>query len=435
MALRNELLVKGTESFARGEMESLILHDGAVELDSAAGKRLPMGSYSTPETAMPAFCNLSVSWNADLPKGTLLEVEARVLVGSNWSGWFSFGKWSTYYPRRSENNPAGPGDEVFLIGDNLTVTAPGGATGVQLRAQLYSDGEKQTPRLWLLAASVRPLHWEKETGLPVNRKVYLAGYSVTGRDPRFMGSRSLPLALAGIVNRYGLDILPEELAYAMCDHRTADCRNAAYAAAAVGSCGHPCWQVWADLARLRRELYQGFALAVEVERRDPATGKPGHVWMGLSGFDYDESVHADSVELVDPNRPSDSETACTMALEDFARIFTGRAILVRSRPHGVWGQLPDRQRCGLKAQGTAGEYLFTIRGEVSPLDDDFAGWIACAVQDKAAHPTTAHRSFQRLEKTPYGGIRLPANLLTPGIRFSVYAVDQTGAMRVAELRL
>ena len=45
--------------------------------------------------------------------------------------------------------------------------------------------------------------------------------------------------------------------------------------------------------------------------------------------------------------------------------------------------------------------------------------------------TTAHRSFVRMERTEDGGVRFLPEVLAAGGRFSVYAVDQTGRMRVA----
>ena len=54
------------------------LESGSIVLDSAAGRYLQYGSYTTPEFAMPAFCNLNVSWNADaLP--ALHGVKARLV--------------------------------------------------------------------------------------------------------------------------------------------------------------------------------------------------------------------------------------------------------------------------------------------------------------------------------------------------------------------
>ena len=69
------------------------------------------------------------------------------------------------------------------------------------------------------------------------------------------------------------------------------------------------------------------------------------------------------------------------------------------------------------------------------LPEDFSGWAAYAVHDGAAHATTAHRTFRRMERTPEGGLLFPPEQLAAGGRCSVYAVDQPGRMRVAEVRL
>lgn len=74
-------------------------------------------------------------------------------------------------------------------------------------------------------------------------------------------------------------------------------------------------------------------------------------------------------------------------------------------------------------------------GEADPLPEDFSGWTAYAVHDGVAHATTAHRNFHCMERTRDGGIRFPTAQMAEGGRCSVYAVDQTGTMRVAEVRL
>ena len=77
MEQRNNLVLHGTETFSRGALDNVALESGAVVLDSSAGRYLPYGSYTTPEFAMPAFCNLNVSWNASAPHNTLVEVRCR----------------------------------------------------------------------------------------------------------------------------------------------------------------------------------------------------------------------------------------------------------------------------------------------------------------------------------------------------------------------
>jgi hypothetical protein len=86
MEQRNNLVLHGTETFSRGALDNVALESGAVVLDSSAGRYLPYGSYTTPEFAMPAFCNLNVSWNASAPHNTMVEVRCRVYAGNTWTG-------------------------------------------------------------------------------------------------------------------------------------------------------------------------------------------------------------------------------------------------------------------------------------------------------------------------------------------------------------
>ena len=157
--------------------------------------------------------------------------------------------------------------------------------------------------------------------------------------------------------------------------------------------------------------------------------------MGLRGFGHDDAVMADYVLLNDPTADTDGAVNCTMALVDFMRYFTGRAIALRAKPRDLAANRPLRLRCELEPGQQPGTYYFSQHGQRDALPDNFAGWIACAAHDGVAHATTAHRSFVRMERTEDGGVRFLPEVLAAGGRFSVYAVDQTGRMRVAEVRL
>ena len=161
MEQRNNLVLQGTETFSRGQLDNLALENGSLVLDSVAGRSLQYGSYTTPEFAMPAFCNLSVSWNASAPHNTMVEVRCRVYAGNAWTGWMSFGKWAPDYPRCSTHAQSEDG-MIFLMGDTVTVATPGGGTGVQLQVNLSTNNDKVTPAVRLLAVAVRPLTWEKQ---------------------------------------------------------------------------------------------------------------------------------------------------------------------------------------------------------------------------------------------------------------------------------
>ena len=140
MEQRNNLVLHGTETFSRGALDNVALESGAVVLDSSAGRYLPYGSYTTPEFAMPAFCNLNVSWNASAPHNTMVEVRCRVYAGNTWTGWLSFGKWAPDYPRCSIKAQSEDG-LVFLMGDTVTVATPGGGTGIQLQVNLSTNND------------------------------------------------------------------------------------------------------------------------------------------------------------------------------------------------------------------------------------------------------------------------------------------------------
>ena len=229
MEQRNNLVLQGTETFSRGQLDNLALENGALVLDSVAGRSLLYGSYTTPEFAMPAFCNLNVSWNAHAPRDTMVEVRCRVYAAGAWTGWMSFGKWAPDYPRCSVSSHSEDG-MIFLMGDTVTVAAPGGGTGVQLQVNLSTNNDKVSPAVRLLAAAVRPLAWEKRNGHPLNRRLYLPEYCLSAHDPSFGREMDLPLVMAALMNRWGEDILPEEVAYAMEDGSTRSTGNTAFAA-------------------------------------------------------------------------------------------------------------------------------------------------------------------------------------------------------------
>ncbi len=433
MEQKNNLVLQGAETFSRGALDNVALDDGCLVLDAAAGRYLQYGSYTSPELAMPAFCNLNVSWNALAPADTMLEVRCRVYAAGGWTSWMSFGKWAPDYPRRSVHTQSEDG-LIFLLGDTVTVAAPGGGTGVQLQVNLSSNSAKATPAVRLLAVAVRPLAWERQAGAPVSRRLYLPAYSLSGRDPSFGRDMDLPTVAAALMNRWGEDILPEEVAYTMLDGANSGVHNAAYAAAAAGSCGYPCWQAWLDLAELRAQIHDGCSVGVEMEAHPDGQKEPVRVWMGLHGFGQEDAVLANTAALNDPTAPTDAAVPITMTLTDFQRSFTGRALVLRPKPRGAAVTRPNRIRCELEAQ-SGGEWRFTLHGAPYPLREDFGGWLAATLYDGIAYATTAHKTFYRLEKTAEGGVRFPAAVTEKGGRCCVYAVDQSGSMRVAELLL
>lgn len=434
MEQRNNLVLQGTETFSRGALDNVALEDGCLVLDSVAGRSLPYGSYTTPEFAMPAFCNLNVSWNAHAPIIRWWRCAAVCMQAASGRAGSVLANGRPDYPRCSVQAQSDDG-LIFLMGDTVTVATPGGATGVQLQVNLSTNDDKATPAVRLLAAAVRPLAWNRQEGRVLNRQLYLPEYCLSAHDPTFGHEMDLPLVLAALMNRYGEDILPEEVAYAMEDHATRSTGNTAFAAAAAGCCGYPCWQAWMDLADLRTQIHDGCSVAVQLERRSRTQREPASIWMGLRGFGHDAAVLADYVLLNDPTAESNGAVGRTMALADFMRDFTGRALVLRAKLRGIAADRPLRIRCEIAYDEADQCWYFSRRGSRDPLPEEFSGWTAAALQDGVAHATTAHRVFRRAERTRTGGLLICPEQLDRGGPCSVYAVDQTGAMRVAELHL
>lgn len=433
MEAKNTFLFTGTEIFSQGGLDNAALENGEIVIEHVAGQYMQYGAYTSHTLSLPAFCNLNVSWNADVPQNTLIEVQVRVLSGNEWSNWLSFGKWAPDYPSKSANQVS---DSIFILNDTLTIGVQGGATGVQVKVALFTNDEKVSPALRLIAVSTRPLAWQKQQGDLLNHALYLPEYRMASHPTVFDDSMDLPIVLTELLNRFGADALPEELAYGMADGNNGLCGNAAYGAAFVGACGHECYQRWMDLKELRTEIRNNCAVAVQIEQGTGASNKNTH-WVALHGFVHDEMMSVDRVLLGNPFAEAEDEIACSMTLAAFDRSFTGRAIVMRAKKRGVHRSRPIRLPCDLKKDtapdAEAGAFLFYLRGEAFPLPETFNGWIGCTKKDDIAHATTAKKVFHTLYKSMHHGIVFPAELLHPGDWYTIYAVDEKGITRTAKV--
>jgi hypothetical protein len=264
-----------------------------------------------------------------------------------------------------------------------------------------------------------------------NRAAYYNYYT----QNRWGDAHNYDLAINAALGHEGEDILPEEVAYVMEDKTTGSTSNGAFAAAAAGCCGFPCWQAWMDLQDLREQIHDGCSVAVRIERRIRGQRDPIGVWMGLRGFGHDDAVLADYVLLNDPTADSDGAVNCTMAVTDFARYFTGRAIALRPKPRDTEANRPRRVSCDFVYSAEDDCWYLAQKGQRQLLPAEFSGWAACSPHDGIAHATTAHRTFRRMERTRTGGFRFPPEQTAAGGRCSVYIVDHTGTMQFAEVRL
>lgn len=440
---KNTFLLRDTEAFMRGELDNVTVSQGRVVLDLIQGAYVPYGCYTSPALPMPLFDALRVSWNAATPPGTAVEAQARVLVDGNWTPWVSFGKWTPYLPR--ESAPAEVRGPLIHQPDVLQLDSKL-ATQAQLRIYLYTKEEKATPAVQLLGASVRAVNVIPAGGRVVHADLHMMSYAVNRRAPSLKPWMDLACCLAGLTNRWGADLLPEEFAQAMRDHRTADGEadgstcNLCFAAAAAGCWGFPAWVCWADLALLRQEARQGYGAIVAL-RSTPAElarGLPEKRYALLRGFAGSGPIAA--ALLCDPwAADTDFETEISMPLDVFLVAWDNTALLMRRRAGAPPAGWPGRSGIRLMADKGADEnrhglYLLYKNGAPCPLPDDYTatgGILAWTTPDEKPHATTAHRTFHFTEPES-GGIRLPITEGNPR-KYTVYAIAPSGQMLVGDV--
>lgn len=438
MEKRTLFLLQETEEFMRGELDNVTVANSRIMLDVVQGGYVPYGCYTSPAIPLAPFDALRPSWNAFTPPGTAVEAQARVMVDGNWTAWSAFGKWSPFLARESAA-PSARG-ALALDGDRLWLDSKI-ATHVQMRIYLYTKDDKQTPSVSLLGASVHRVDVIPGGGRPVNARLHLPPYSVARRAPALKARMDLACAIAGLTNRWGADILPEELVLAMRDGR--GFTNLSFGAAAMGCWGFPAWVRWADLGDLRAELRAGYGVVVELDSTPVqlAAGMPERRYAALRGFGMVEGeLHA---LLNDPwAADNDFETETTMPLDDFLVAWTNLALCMRPRvpapEHGgPWRSSVTLRRAGRDMPGL---YRIYLSGEVRELPDDFCGdeehpggVLAWTAQEERPHATTAHKQFHFV-RPESGGIRLPDSTgsLT---KYTVYAIDPSGCMLVGDVTI
>ena len=439
---RNRYILKGTEDFVRGEMDNVTLVENALCLEQMAGRYVLYGCYTSKAASLPAFTQLAMSWNAETPRGTVVEAQCRVLVGENWSSWLSFGKWSPFIER---THPEPDKNQPVYIENGILKVAEGRATQAQLRIYLYTDNERISPLVRLLGVSVRPADWQKEPANPYGRLIRLPAYSREVRDPALREQLDSPCALASLMNRWGQDVLPEELAYSMADFKTRDCSDLSFAVANAGAWGYEARLAYLDPLSVWEHIKAGESVALELCYS--TTGEGGtnlltgsfsdgeRQLVPLRGF---ELTHEGKVMALVNNchAPTDREAEKSYAAEELWEAYTGLALLMSGFHKNQVNGAPLRRHMSLRALTEVGCYLFQdSEGEDQLLEEDFKGTLAATLRDGSTWATTAHKSFHYLEPGPNGSIRIPQELLEPGGKITLYAIWPDGKTLVGEINL
>lgn len=180
----------------------------------------------SPELTLPLPSDeVVVSWNADTPAESGLEVDARAIYSDHTTKWYSLGRWSRdagRFPRESVNGQKDADGDVHT--DTLSLSRQ--AAKVQVRVTLRSVAISRSPELKFIginAADTRahagPMEpnrgaWGREVAVPARTQLGWPG----GRGWCSPTSTDMALAFwAKKLNRPELDLPVPDVAHAIYD--------------------------------------------------------------------------------------------------------------------------------------------------------------------------------------------------------------------------
>lgn len=401
-------ILREITDFASGAFENTAVENGGIQLGRKASGHLLTGSYTTPPLSSAPFSAVVPSWNADTPPGTTVEVQARVAAGGSWSQWFSFGKWSPYILRGSpepERDDMAQCDAEYLT---LLPESPP-ADSVQLRVHLETLDANLTPTVRLLAVSVNSDADSADGPDEFSRVLEVPAYSSLVRDPAISAWIGSATSLAMLMNRYGEDVLPEEVARAVYDAGAGRYSNLSFLTAAGGMYGYECFAGYAGIDTICGEVWRGNPVGVMLRYRAPSlsgeegadAGLPvledatvssaGHIAV-VRGI---ETVRGETtVYINEPFSADDEAVRREIPLDKFHEIYAGLCLVVRKGLRGAGNAKPRRQMAQLDI--SAGEIRLSLAGETlipGPFAREPLSTLCYTISGPVLYASAAQRKF------------------------------------------
>lgn len=140
--------VDGTSLTGNGEDTSLLLNRTALKSGTDTSGRYNGGTYLYGRYTGPvidrAFTRAIISWQANAPQGTWLDVELRARVGDAWTKWYSMGVWhETDLPFKRHSVSGQSDTQASVQTDTLAMKLA--ANAVQARFTLFTTNQSLTP--------------------------------------------------------------------------------------------------------------------------------------------------------------------------------------------------------------------------------------------------------------------------------------------------
>ncbi len=297
----NLVIFTTTSDFTKGThegTEAREVSNGAVGLKDGTFK----GVYTSPEIETKPFEYLILSWNADTPEGTYIEIEGRVHAGAagkrQWSGWLSWGNWSTTAFTGEDGKRVLPGsapaaraeDAIAKVAtDELFVKGSAGETADKFQYRLTLHGvaaTKRTPNVLLVAGTIRNTLKGGTVAKPIpagspdlsklDKDLDIPVYSQYLRHSAISGSICSPTSVAMALGYYGVDVSPEQAAWGVNDYGDNIFGNWPFNTAYAAAHGVPAYVEYATPPEgadpwyaAKKEIADGNPVIVSVRYRKP----------------------------------------------------------------------------------------------------------------------------------------------------------------------
>ncbi len=372
-----------------------------------------------------------------------------------WSRWLSLGSFGIY-----QSNASLPAqeDEIARLESGALLLQDGAraADMVQLRVRLATEDPGQTPRVSLLGVCTNATQMAGEERV-IDRALELPAYACLNRDPALGKHLADAATLAMLMNRWGSDVLPEEIAHLCCDTATHRYDRLPNLCAVAGAWGFSCYLAYAGIGALRDEIYAGRAVAARVHYRTPTPGQgeaqtggeaqgplppvlphapresTGHL-VAVCGF-----VRRDGREYVllhDPLAETDDAVRREVSLSLFAAMYTGQALLLRRAGRRTGWERPRRQLAQLDAAN--GQLRLTGGGQAL-IPEAFAAsgqspfTFCCTLSGSVAYASAAQKTFYYPKPNDNGIIPLSPD--AAGRKLTCYYISCGGQFWVGEKKV
>lgn len=389
------------------------------------------------------FNNLILSFCADTPRGSTVEIQARVrLLDGTFTQWFSWGIWSPFADRHSIN---AQDDYAVMDTDTLRLKEGRLADTVQLRILFTANdqGEKPVVRRVILAS--KNTQQVSEEPLSACEDVYVQTpcYSQMVRDPRIGHVICSATTISMLLNQKGENVLPEEVALHNYDSAYDGCGNWSFSTAIAASYGYDAYVRYATLDDLVEEIKRGNAVGISVHYANtpdhpkhpyiegaPCT-TPGHLLV-LCGFQTASNGSQYAI-VHDPAAPDNGSVERLYPLEAFLAAWNNRVcyFVRKEEQDGCTRYIPSHIPARLTRTETAGQCALEANGKVIalPCREGFPASVAAFLCARKGEKD-ADCDYAYGQITPQGLVTLPegnalgAHLITN--HGDVYEVNEIG---------